>query len=455
MRDRVMAGDRASATAPRLASRRAVEPRAAETIAVLVAACAAYFLLSRYFLVAPETVVTLRNNVLFETDSGVRLRYLTDPGTWAATRLELLQHPAVFFVWRPIGLALTFLFRLVAAPVQAQVLAVQAMICTSAAVGTTVLYRMVGRYGVRAPLSLLPLGLLMFATATVLVIVPEHWAMAQGMMLSACYLLTLPGRPGRGRLVMLGLLCALIAATTITNALFALLLLLPLARAAGIRLPERRVVAGLAVAGFTALMAGVWLLTRLRQVTGFMNMRLVETPLRGLSYMLFGVIGPIIGPVPHESIERQHLVLSYEPVAFGMYTPIQWLSVVAWSCLLGVCTWYAVRDRESRPIAAFLLAWIGFNLLFHNLWGDEFFLYSGHWAWALIALVALGMRHLRARLLVPLVSAVVVGQVMTLLTIGAILRRSPDAPPRAATFGIDREVSPLLQYPQNPGRTSP
>jgi hypothetical protein len=84
------------------------------------------------------------------------------------------------------------------------------------------------------------------------------------------------------------------------------------------------------------------------------------------------------------------------------------------------------------------MAWIGFNLVFHNLWGDEFFLYSPHWVWALLTLVMLGIGRLRLRFAVPLVAFIVIGQITTLLTIGDMLRQAPDpyiGEPESAAVG--------------------
>jgi hypothetical protein len=413
-------------------------PGTVEALAVLAAAFAVYVLLSRYLLVSPDTAVTVRNNVLFEADSGVRLRYLTDPGIAPASRLEFLQHPAFFLVWRPVGLLFTNLFGLVASTAQAQVLAAQTLVCGSAAAGSAFLFAMTRRRGGSRFEALLPVVLLTFATSTVLVVVPEHWAMAQGLMLAAFYVLTQPGRPGRRRVLTLGVLCALIAGTTVTNALFGLFVLVALAVAAGVRMPGRRVLAALAIAGLAVAIPAAWIMVQLPHVGGFLNMRLVEAPLSAAAYMVFGVAGPIVGPVPWESIARQRLVLSYEPVSFGMYLPLQWLGVVAWTLLLGACVWLAVRDRTTRWPAAFLMAWIGFNLVFHNLWGDEFFLYSPHWVWALLTLVMLGIGRLRLRFAVPLVAFIVIGQITTLLTIGDMLRQAPDpyiGEPESAAVG--------------------
>lgn len=395
-----------------------------EIVAVFVLAFAAYLAISRYLLVAPDTVVTLRNNVLFETDSGVRLRYLTDPGTRAASRLEFLQHPAFFLFWRPIGLGLAWLLRGILSPAAGSVLAAQLMVCGAAAAGAAAVWGIAR--GVQAPRSsaAIVLVLMVLATVTVLVVVPEHWAMAQGLMLIACWGMVGPGRPGPARLTWLGILCVLIAGTTITNAMFGLLLLFTLAPALGIRIPIRRRAPWLVAAAVPVLILAGWGLSRLPHVAGFLNLRLIENPARAIAYVAFGLIGPIVGPVPHEGVLREHLTLSYEPFSFGMYSTVQWIGVIAWAGLLLVCAWHAVRDPGTRRIAGFLLAWIAFNLTFHNLWGDEFFLYSAHWAWALIVLALLGLRHLRGRLILPLAAAIAAGQLTTLLTIGTMLRGS-------------------------------
>jgi hypothetical protein len=81
------------------------------------------------------------------------------------------------------------------------------------------------------------------------------------------------------------------------------------------------------------LLAG-WGLSRLPHVAGFLNLRLVESPGLAIAYMAFGVIGPIVGPVPHQGVLRQHLTLSYEPFSFGMYSMLQWIGVIAWAGLL-------------------------------------------------------------------------------------------------------------------------
>jgi hypothetical protein len=395
------------------------------TLAVAFICFVVFVAISRYLLVAPDTVVTLRNNVIFETDSGVRLRYLTNPSEWAVTRLELVEHPALFLVWKPLGLLLTTLFGLVLSSGRAAVLAAQTLVCAAAAVGAASLHSIARRHAGPA-LAIVPVVLFVFATSTVLLVVPEQWAFSTGLMLLTLSLLTRPGPFSRGRLVTIALLCALIASTTITNIVFAVVFGavagVPLLRRSGIRLPDRKWLAIIGTACAVVAIVAAALLIRLPQVAGFLNMRLVEQPVRALEYMAFGLVGPIVGPAPHRNIIREHIALSYEPVSFAMYQPIQWIGVVAWAVLLGMCVVAALRGRETRSIGVLLLAWVGWNLVFHNLWGDEFFLYSPHWAWALTTLVALGLRRIPVRVALTLGAAVLLAQVASLFIIGNVLR---------------------------------
>jgi hypothetical protein len=394
------------------------------TLAAFAMAFVAYVAISRYLLVAPETVVTLRNNVLFGTDSGSRLRYLTDPDTWAFSRLEFLSHPAIFLVWRPICQAFKAVFSWFMSDAAAAVLAAQIVTCGFAALGAAALHRLAAITGSTAAAAWFLPGLLVLATTRAVVVIPDHWAITEGLMLTTFLLLARPGRPETRRTVAIVLLAGLIAVTTTANAVFAVLVLVGLAGAYGVRLPKRLVVVA---AGAAGAIGAVLLAKRIVSgpyVAGFFNFRLLDAPLDALRYAVFALIGPIIGPTPYQGIERQHVTLNYEPLSFGQYPALQWVAVTAWVCLLAMAARQALRDPDTRRLAEILLAWVGYNLLFHNLWGDEFFLYSAHWSWALVALVVLGARRLSPRWLIPLVIAVGLGQIWSLWSIGAMLRSS-------------------------------
>lgn len=62
-----------------------------------------------------------------------------------------------------------------------------------------------------------------------------------------------------------------------------------------------------------------------------------------------------------------------------------------------------------------------FNLLFHNMWGDEFFLFSPHWSWALMLVVLLGSRGLPVWTVAPAALLMLPGQLSTLDAIRRLL----------------------------------
>ena len=73
------------------------------------------------------------------------------------------------------------------------------------------------------------------------------------------------------------------------------------------------------------------------------------------------------------------------------------------------------RDKQGARILWLTAPWVAFNLIFHNLWGDEFFLYSPHWSWCLGAVLLAGARRLPPWLVVLLAVPLIVGQVATLI----------------------------------------
>jgi len=387
---------------------------------VLILGFIAFVVLSRYLLVAPDTVVTLRNNVLFETDSGVRLRYLTDPMV-QPHRLEFAQHPAFFLVWRPITLALEWLLAPVAGA-GAAVLSVQLLVCASAAVAAAFTWRLARRHGASSAVAAALTIVFILNTASVLLVVPEHWAMAAAMMIACFYAISAPGALTPRRLFVIGVLAVLIAGTTVTNAAFGALLLATWLRRSPWRRAERAFYA-LALAGAIVMLIAIGpRLVRMPAVAGFFNLRLIEAPLQAAVYTVFAFVAPVIGPVPYRTFERAHVVLSYEPVSFAMYEPLQWLGVAAWVILFAGAAAAAVANAKTRPWLLWLLGWCAFNLLFHNLWGDEFFLYSPHWSWALAAVVALGAARLRWPVIAAAALPLVIAQLYTFTVIGQLLK---------------------------------
>jgi hypothetical protein len=81
-----------------------------------------------------------------------------------------------------------------------------------------------------------------------------------------------------------------------------------------------------------------------------------------------------------------------------------------WGVLLAIAAaglWGRVR---ARPVLAALLAWLAFEALLHLALGESLFLYSGHWTFALVALVAAGVGSRGGPAITALLGTVVVLQ---------------------------------------------
>jgi hypothetical protein len=131
-------------------------------------------------------------------------------------------------------------------------------------------------------------------------------------------------------------------------------------------------------------------------------------------------VGPtpkIVTAHPITNVSNPNLILSYDPWSIADYGLWTGLGAVVWTALLGWCTFFAMRDSVCGAAALLLVGWIAFNVMFHLVWGDEFFVYSAHWAWALFMLVLLGARRIRLPLLGAAVLLICVGQASALIMV--------------------------------------
>jgi hypothetical protein len=179
--------------------------------------------------------------------------------------------------------------------------------------------------------------------------------------------------------------------------------------------------------------------TRLHGHVGdFLNLRLVRHPLDAAVYALYAVVAPAVGPPPLVKITKGAAMVTYESgqplhwnpngfftgsdrVSFRDYWGVQGIGAVLWIGLLLACASRAFRDRRTRQLAWLPAGWILFSLVLHNLWGDELFLYTPHWSWALMGLVLLGARRLSRVATASVVIPIAIAQVYTLVQIRSAL----------------------------------
>lgn len=156
-------------------------------------------------------------------------------------------------------------------------------------------------------------------------------------------------------------------------------------------------------------------------IKGYATFRLLHDPLQAISYAIFALICPVVGPTPQVVRYPGWDDVSYEPggapLHLSDYFGFQAVGAIAWIVLLIVCISKGFRDDQTRPSVWLLLGWVVFNLVLHNVWGTELFLYAPHWSWALMGLVICGARHLSRVLTASLLIPIMASQIYTLLAI--------------------------------------
>jgi hypothetical protein len=374
-----------------------------------------FLVLSDRLLVAPGTVVTERFNVLFNTDvpsnlgrmCGARERKFFDA-----------VHPFELAVWRPTCQAIQALLPRDARPIKstaptaAEALSGRILLAALAGLGVGSLGLLATATGSTPDRLALLFGMYLLFTSNVVVVLPESYGLSNGI-LSAAYVAPLFVRQAltQAALCLFGAVAA--GGTTLTNGLFSPAWFLLL------RCRSRRARLGLgalAVIGAVVALIAVRTLDlpAERYAQHYLQLRLLRDPVGAAGLALSGLVFPAIGPTPVVQYERN---ISYQPLLETAYSWLSGAGALSFAILLLVSTGLALRHPADRRYAYPLLFWIGLNLVFHNLWGDEFFLYSPHWSWALMGLIILGSRQLRLPILALFIVPIVAGQVSTLLGI--------------------------------------
>lgn len=376
------------------------------------------------------TATTARKDVVFGSDMSARVYNLSgapaagDRGAPAYS----VSHPLLNQIWGTPG---GWLERRIHRwhPEESHLLAARALVAVVAGCGIAAMF---AAGFVQVGWKTVPLfAIYLLFSANVLVSVPEHMGLSNGV-LSLVFAASLAPR-ARWRLI--GLLGAggLAAATTITNVVAPVL--------ASTRYPPlrdlwRRVIDRIRrqplilVVGLAMVIAGSMVATsRLSRtdtiVTQFLNVRLVDDPSSAVNILAAVAVYPAVAPTPRVTGPDDYRHLSYEPLTFRDFDVINAAGAMAWLVLLLVTVRLAWANTRPRDVLLMPIGWLAFNLVFHSLWGDEFFLFTPHWSWALMALVLLGCGSLRTSTVLALSALVGVGQVHSLRLIIEALESLP------------------------------
>jgi hypothetical protein len=404
-----------------------------------------FLLLSGWLGVKPGTVMTKRHNVLFNSDTDIWIERMAGEARlpWVA------PHPLQTTLWRGPCRALDHLLGIFLPSEYAGVFAARLLVASVAGIGVGFLAFLALRVGIKSSQCLLLFIIYLLFTQSATVCLPEHFGISNGL-LSIAFVAPLLTTSAQLRAIFLGALAILTGGTTITNVLF------PLGSLVDYWFKSMRFKVGLLLAAIPAGL-GVSLFCYRRSFTvhimwsTFSHFRVLHYPLSAVAYTVFGLVSPAVGPTPlvlrvpgwdMVSYEPAHdpLRLSYYlgipatgpsywnrvPVSHllngGHYIWLPAIGAMVWLALLVMCASKGLRDHETRASVRLLLGWLLFNMILHNIWGDEFVLYAPHWSWALMGLVVLGARHLSRTLIATMIVPIVVSQIYTLLAIKTALQ---------------------------------
>jgi len=443
--------------------------RRAALYATLVGTAAVvwFTLLSGWLGVAPGSVLLKRQNVFFNSDTNTWIDEVArQHAPSAATRAI---HPLEVYIWRPPYQVVYRVLQLVVHQDRVELLAARLLVALVSGAGVGFLAWLALTLGVELPQCLLLFAMYLLFTSSSTIAVPEHFALSNGL-LSIAFVIPIAVSNRRVRTAILAALVVLCGGTTLTNVLY------PLSAMFQWCLTSVRARRAIVVAAVVAVPLAVFLFVDSRKVVllyteqdkdiaarvailprfvpgitrlylktskihghvgDFLNLRLVRHPLDAAAYSVYALVTPAVGPPPAVRTTKGQPMVTYEsgsPLHFdpnGFFSGsdslylrdwgVQAVGAALWAALLLSCAYRAFRDPGTRPLVWLPAAWILFNLVFHNLWGDEQFLYAPHWSWALMALVLLGARPLSRIATASFVVPIAACQVYTLLRIKSLL----------------------------------
>ena len=389
-------------------------------VAVGFAAAVWFMLLSGWLGMTPGNVITKRHNVAFSSDTGLWVQRMINDTRPPA----LVVHPLELILWRPPCRALQHLLGLFLPADYAGVLATRLLVAAIAGIGVGFMAFLGLHNRIKTTQLLLLLIMYLLFTCNSTAALPEHFGISNGL-LSIAFVFPIVAATLELKAIVLAVLAVLCGGTTITNVVFPAVSYLHYcvrSMRTKIYLATAAAVGGLGT--FVFLYIRTWTLSHF--ISRYSNVRLLHHPLRAALYAICTLVTPAVGPSPQVLRLPGWDMVSYEPALepfhLSYYFGFQAMGAIAWAMLLVTCISRGLRDERTRAYMWLPLGWILFNFILHNMWGDEFVLYSPHWSWALMGIVILGARDLSRRFIATIFVPVVASQIVTLFAIKQALQ---------------------------------
>ena len=365
------------------------------------------FALSSWLGVTTGSPVVTRNNVLFQVDVASHYRELTgepDPFSPGKRRVSL-PHPFLPQIWGNLGGVIAAICERVVDADTAHLLAARMLVAGTAAAGLAALAWLASIEGVPGLWLLSVILVAWLSSAMTIVALPDHFGLSYGLLL-----VTFVGgwsSVTRRRHAWWAVVAGILAvATTSTNIVMVATVggWMAWNPAKAIRAERRRHPAILAAVAVGALaVAGVLVAVapaaarRVASgetiVTKYFHANVIHAPGGALVSLPLTWTYPTVAAAPHVLAGGAGAELTLEPWRFGDYTPLGDMGALLIVALTVAAIVRLERAGTTGHPAFLLTAWVGFNWLFHSLWGDERFLYTPHCAWVLPVMLALSARR--------------------------------------------------------------
>lgn len=384
--------------------------------------------LSGWFGLTPGSLLTKRNNVMFNSDSSAWIQRFAGEGKQVRAKPYIYIHPLEEVFWRPPARAIAHVSRLFFPKTQngivaADLLAAKLLVAILFGLGAGCLAFFALGNGVDKVKCSLIFAIYLLFTSMSTVILPEHFAISNAL-LAIAFVVPLFIPTTAIRTAFLAVMTVICGGTICTNFAFplgSLVRFFPVSRRLKIR------VVGIAIVG--AIAAGALLFFTSGSIHWFVrsysNIRLFRHPFRAVLYAFGMLIYPAVGATPHVYLFPGWDDLTYEPWRLNDFSSLQLMAAAAWIVLLVRCFLKAWREQRLRPNLLALVAWLGYEVLLHNVWGDELLLYAPNWTWALIGIVILGAPYLSRRFLTVVAVPLIAGQIYTLTVIKSVMLTIP------------------------------
>jgi hypothetical protein len=347
--------------------------------------------------VQPGQPIAERCDALFQSDAGQRVQDIRR----GQSSFGMGSHALVHLLWPRVLHSLAHAF-----PDQnsASVWIGRITVALAAGIGWGILACGLVRMGIPGNRLILLSPVAMLASSQCLVALPDHFGLSAGLLTASLgvYLLAISSTQSFRHRRSLALLCALTAGVCITNVLLPLSLLI-------ILLQQRyRPAWGNHYYGYFIIIFMIVIAISIRlieragpntplvwQAKHWLNLRLIREPDEAAKRILRGTVEPVIVSTPmidtnnlfqHEMVTLESPAMHYE---LWPYSGWQSIAAASWMIAWIVAVSHGLLSRPARGPTMILMIWIIWNLIFHNLWGDEFYLYSPHYSWALIAILLL------------------------------------------------------------------